>query len=72
MLGSDRQFDDAKPALEAAVATAQQTAGDGRTANVILKEWSKKARRVATYRADAPAIAAAQIPEDEAERDEIT
>jgi hypothetical protein len=49
VLGSDREFDQAKAALEAAVATAQQTAGDGRTANVILKEWRKKARLIMTY-----------------------
>jgi hypothetical protein len=48
VLGSDREFDQAKAALEAAVATAQQTAGDGRTANVILKEWRKKARLIMT------------------------
>jgi hypothetical protein len=64
VLGSDREFEEAKPALEAAVLTAQQTASDGRSANVILKEWRKKARLVATYSADAPPTMPAQVPDD--------
>jgi len=63
VLGSDREFEEARAGLEAAVSTAQQTASDGRPANVILKEWRKKARLVATYRTDAPSIAAGQVPE---------
>ena len=62
VLGSDREFDEPKNALEAAVLTAQQTAGDGRTANVIIKEWRKKAQLVATYEASAPSIVARQSP----------
>jgi len=63
VLGSDREFEEAKAALEAAVSTALQTASDGRPANVILKEWRKKARLVANYRTDAPSIAGSQVPE---------
>jgi hypothetical protein len=61
VLGSDREFEEGKAALEAAVATAQQTANDGRPANVILKEWGKKARLVVTFGTDAPSIAAGEL-----------
>jgi hypothetical protein len=64
VLGSDREFEDAKPALEAAVITAQRTANDGRAANVILKEWRKNARLIIAYTTDAPSIAVGPVPED--------
>jgi hypothetical protein len=67
VLGSDREFEQARAALEAAVQTAQQTAGEGRTANVILKEWRKKARRIATYNAETPSIAV-EAPVDERQK----
>jgi hypothetical protein len=68
VLGSDRQFEEAKPALEAAILTAQQIASEGRSVNVILKEWRKKARIVATYRSGAPSIVMAQVPWDESQK----
>ena len=69
VLGRDREFEDAKAALEAAVATAQQTASDGRHANIVLKEWKKKARPVATYSADdAPSITPACVGRDVPEK----
>jgi hypothetical protein len=62
VLGSDREFEEAKAALEAAVTTAQQTANDGGPVNVILKEWGKKARLVVTCN-DGPSIAPEHVPE---------
>jgi len=64
VLGSDREFEEARPALEAAVSTAQQTAGDGRTANIIIKEWRKKARLISSYPSGAPSIVTGQVPEE--------
>jgi len=61
VLGRDREFEEAKAALEAAVTTAQQTANDGRPANVVLKEWRKKAWLVVSCGTDAPPIAAGRV-----------
>ena len=65
VLGSDREFENAKAALEA---TAQQTASDGRPANVILREWKKKPRLVMKCGTDAPSLAPDQVPEAASER----
>ena len=59
VLGRDREFEEAKAALEAAMTTAQQTANDGRPANVVLKEWRKKARLVVSCGTDASSPIAA-------------
>jgi hypothetical protein len=56
VLGSDREFENAKAALEAAVMTAQQTATYGTPANVILKAWGNETRLVVAYSTDAPSI----------------
>ena len=61
VLGRDREFEEAKPALEAAVKTAQQTANEGRPANVVLKEWRKKARLVVSCGTDASRVAAGRV-----------
>ena len=64
VLASDREFEDTRAALEAAVMTAQQTANDGRSANVVLKEWRKMAWLVMACNTDAPSIAIGRVPED--------